>query len=387
MAFTKYLVSALAVASLAFADKSCEGDVTIENQQDAGKLSSCKKWDGDITISEKITSSISIDGVEEVTGSVIAKNSSITEFSISKLATIGDSLSLNACTYLRSLDLPSLTKVKSIKLEALPKLQTLGFTKTVSKASTIFITNTDLTSLTGINLETVVDMMVTNNPHLTEANVDKITNATGYVNFAANHKDLSISLPNLEGAHNMTFRNTSGVYIPSLVQMDGLLGFYSNFFSNFSAPNLTSTGDLVFTSNSMLQEISLKSLKSVKGGLQIANNSALEEINGFPKLATITGAIDVTGKFKKVEFPALKEVRGDANFQSTEVFGCDPFDKAKSDDVIRGKLTCREKQEKPKTGDDTSGDGGDSHTGAAPAFAQAPAGLFVALLGALQFLL
>lgn len=271
--------------------------MTIENQQDAGKLSGCRKWDGDITISEVVTSSISIESVEEVTGSIIAKNSSITEFSFQKLTTIGDSLSLSTCTYLRSLDFPSLTKSKSIRLEALPKLQTLGFTKSVSKAETIFITNTDLTSLAGINLETVVDMMVTNNPHLTEVNVDKITNATGYVNFAANHKELSIKFPNLEGAHNMTFRNTSGVEIPSLKVMDGLLGFYSNFFSNFSAPNLTSTGDLVFTSNSMVKEMTLVSLKTVKGGLQIANNSALEEVSGFPKLATITGAIDITGKF------------------------------------------------------------------------------------------
>ncbi|KAK2873383.1 hypothetical protein FQN49_002398, partial [Arthroderma sp. PD_2] len=85
MAFTKYIVPALAIASLAFADKSCEGDKTIENQEDASKLSGCSTWEGDITISNVVTSGISIDGVEKITGSLIAKNSSITEFSASKL--------------------------------------------------------------------------------------------------------------------------------------------------------------------------------------------------------------------------------------------------------------------------------------------------------------
>lgn len=277
----------------------CAGDLTIENQQDVSTLSSCEKWDGDITISENVKSSIALEGVKQVTGSLLAKNSSITELSAPNLNSIGDTLSLSTCTALRSLDMSSLTKVKILKLEALPKLQALGFTRTVSQATSILITNTDLTSLQGLDLETVGDFMVTNNPHLTEINVSKMTNITGYLNFAANHKDLSVRFPSLEGAHNMTFRNVSEASLPSLAKMDGLLGFYSNFFMNISAPNLTATGDLVFTSNSMVMNISMPKLETVKGGLQLANNSALEDIEGFPKLKLITGALDITGKFKE----------------------------------------------------------------------------------------
>ncbi|KAF3491922.1 ecm33 [Arthroderma uncinatum] len=386
MAFTKYIVPALAIASLAFADKSCEGDKTIENQEDASGLSSCSTWDGDITISNVVNSGIKIDGVQKITGSLISKNSSITELSASKLATIGDSFTINACTALRSLQFDSLTAVKFVNFEALPKLQSLGFTKGVSKANRVRITNTDLTSLTGIELEDVSDMEITNNPHLTEVNVNQITNATGYINFAANHKDLKISFPNLQSAHNMTFRNTSGVSIPSLEKMDGLLGFYSNFFMDFSASNLTGTGDLVFADNSNLNNISLPVLKTVKGAFQVANNTNLKAIDGVPKLQTVNGALDFSGKFNKVELPGLKEVRGDTNIQSTESFGCEPFDKFKSDDVIRGKLTCREKQTKPKSGTDSGSDSSTS-SGAADPSAQAPAGLLIGLLGTLQFLL
>ncbi|DAA74636.1 TPA_exp: Cell surface GPI-anchored protein [Trichophyton benhamiae CBS 112371] len=387
MAITKYLVSALAVAGLAFA-KDCAGDLTIENQQDVSTLSSCEKWDGDIVISEVVKSSISLTGVKQITGSLKAKNSSITELSAPNLNSIGDALSLSTCTALRSLDLSSLTKVKTLSLEALPKLQALGFTRTVSQATSILITNTDLTSLQGLDLETVGDFMVTNNPHLMEINVNKMTNITGYLNFAANNKQLSVKFPNLEGAHNMTFRNVSDASLPSLHKMDGLLGFYSNFFMNISAPNLTATGDLVFTSNSAVMNISMPKLETVKGGLQLANNSLLEDIEGFPALKLITGALDITGKFKTVKLPSLKEVRGDANLQSTETFGCDPWQKLKDSDVIRGKLTCRERQEKPKTGDDHSGGDEEGHKGAAAAFAKAPAAaLLIAFVGALQFFL
>ncbi|KAM5469686.1 cell wall protein Ecm33 [Microsporum audouinii] len=386
MGFTKYIVPALAVASLAFADKSCEGDITIENQQDASKLSSCSTWDGDITISNVVNSAISLDGVQKITGSLSSKNSSITEFSASKLTSIGDSFTINTCTALRSLQFDSLTAVKFINFEALPKLQALGFTKGVSKAERVRVTNTDLTSLDGINLESVTDMEVTNNPHLMMVNVNQITNATGYINFAANNKDLKISFPNLQGAHNMTFRNASSVSIPSLETMDGLLGFYSNFFEDISAPNLTKTGDLVLADNSALSNFSFPVLKTVKGAFQVANNTNLKAIDGTPKLETISGALDLSGKFDTVKLPALKEVRGDTNVQSTESFGCEPFDKLKSDDVVRGKLTCREKQDKPKTGDESDG-GSSTSSGAADPFAQAPAGFLLGLLGALQFLL
>ncbi|KAK2816017.1 hypothetical protein FQN49_008067, partial [Arthroderma sp. PD_2] len=287
-----------------------------------------------------------------------------------------------------SLQFDSLTAIKTVNFEALPKLQTLGFTKGVSKADRVRITNTDLTSLSGIALEGVTDMEITNNPHLTEVNVNQITNATGYINFAANHKDLKINFPNLQSAHNMTFRNTSSVSIPSLEKMDGLLGFYSNFFMDFTASNLTGTGDLVFADNSNLNNISLPVLKTVKGAFQVANNTNLKAIDGVPKLQTVNGALDFSGKFNKVKLPGLKEVRGDTNVQSTETFGCEPFEEFKSEDVIRGKLTCREKQEKPQSGDDTDGGDDDStSSGAADPFAQAPAGLLIGLLGTLQFLL
>ncbi|KAK2739115.1 hypothetical protein FQN57_006681 [Myotisia sp. PD_48] len=390
MAFTKYLIPALAIAGLATAQSSsCKGSKSIENQEDANGISGCRTYDGDITIEDVVKADIRFDQLERLRGSLKSKNSSITMLSAPKLATIDDSFTLSALTALTALEFDSLTSVNTIDFEALPKLQSLGFTKGVTKADRVRITNTDLYNLNGIDLESVNDMEITNNPHLTEVNVNQITNATGYINFAANHKDLKITFPNLQTAQNMTFRNTSSVQLPSLEKTDGLLGFYSNFFEDFIAPNLTSTGDLVFTDNSVLTNISLPILKTVKGAFQIANNTALKSVT-IPKLETITGALDFSGNFSKVELPNLKEIRGGFNMQSSGTFECQSFKDLRGD-VIRGEFTCRSGVKNPKSDNSGNDDGDDADTtttsGFAVPVAEAPAGILIGLLGLLQFIL
>lgn len=300
MGFIKLLLPALAITSLAAAAAGdCDG-TTIQNQGDADALSSCKTIDGDLEIAENASGTISFDNIERIAGKLTCKGAeNITELSASKLARIDDDLMLSGLTSLSSLKLDALTQVDSINLEALPRLQQLSFTKGISQASRVRITNTDLVNLNGIDLETIGDMDISNNPHLTEVNVNKITNATGFVSFSANHLDLKIKFPKLENALNMTFRNTSEVSLPSLKMTKGLLGFYSNYFEDFAAPNLTSTGDLVFNDNSNLLNISLPSLETVKGAFQIANNTNLKAVTDVPKLKTITGALDFTGNFSE----------------------------------------------------------------------------------------
>lgn len=140
-------------------------------------------------------------------------------------------------------------------------------------------------------------MEITNNPRLETVNVNRITNATGLISFAANSMGLEIRFPNLESAQNLTIRNATLVELPSLKSTRGLLGLYSNFFESFRAPNLTRTGDLVFDDNSNLRNITLPALETVSGAFQIANNTALRRFNGAPELREITGALDFTGNF------------------------------------------------------------------------------------------
>ncbi|PGH16421.1 hypothetical protein AJ79_01752 [Helicocarpus griseus UAMH5409] len=390
MAFMKYLVPALAVAGAAVAQgDSCKGPKTIENPGDASALASCTTFEGDIEIAAKVPKGpITLEGIQEITGSLTCKGAqNLTSLAAPDLESIGDTFLLSGAIELRNLQFDSLTEVGALNFEALPNLQQLSFTKGVSKAKNIRISNTDLANLKGIALNTVGDMEISNNLHLKEADVAQITNVTGFASFSANHEELKISFPNLESALNMTFRNVSSVEIPSLKKTQGLLGFYSNFFEELAAPNLTSTGDLVFADNSELTNISLPILETVKGAFQIANNTELKAVDGVPKLKTVYGALDFTGSLEKVELPGLDEVRGEFNLQTTQEFNCDALQK----EVGRvGDWVCKGKVANPQTKDGESGGNGKGNkpTGAAVPL-NIPSGMTMMALigGALGFAL
>jgi hypothetical protein len=225
--------------------------------------------------------------------------SNLTSLSAPSLNSIGQAMIFSGLITLTTASFPILTSVGSIQWDALPNLQSLNFDQGISKADSVTITNTGLTSLNGISLGTVGNFDITANTALTQVNVGNITNCTGLLNFAGNSLKLQIQFPNLVSGQNMTFRNTSGVSVPSLQSLSGQLGFFSNGFSNFAAPNLTKTGDVVFDSNSNLVNISLPRLSKVNGGFQISNNDKLTVIDGFPQLQSIVGALDFSGEFNK----------------------------------------------------------------------------------------
>ena len=229
---------------------------------------------------------------------MIADNvTQITQLSAGSLETIGDSFNLNGLTILSTLNFPRLTDVDTIDWTALPALQGLSFTTGVQKASSLSIQNTQLNSLDGINLQTVDNVLIANNNYLEEITM-QLGNITTALAIEANGRNVSANFPNLEWAFNITLRNVSSIRFPSLASLNGSLGFYSNFFDTVSAPNLTSVGgSLSFVSNEDLANASFPLLKTVGGGLQVANNTAIEDINGFQALETVGGALDFYGNF------------------------------------------------------------------------------------------
>ena len=212
---------------------------------------------------------------------------------------IDENFELNGLTILSNLNFGSLSSVKRIQWTALPALDELSFTTEVTKADEISITNTNLKSLDGINLEQVRIFDVTNNLYLSKMEL-QLGNITQQLTLQANSRDLVVSFPNLQWAYNMTFRNCSEVKLPSLASVNGSMGFVDNYFESFSAPNLTKTGpggSLVFVSNSRLTNISIPRLESIGGTYQIANNTKLDTVDGFPILKSVGGAIDFRGTF------------------------------------------------------------------------------------------
>lgn len=298
----RYVVPALALAAGAVAQSSsCSvATTTIQNAGDASALASCTTFTGTIAIATGTTDNIALDGITEIQGSLIADNvTQITQISASSLETISQTFTLNGLTILSTLNFPRLTNVDSIQWEALPALQGLSFTTGVQTASQLNIQNTQLNSLDGIDLQVVDTVYIVNNDYLEDINM-QLGNITESLTIGSNGNNVSAIFPNLIWANNMTIRNATTVSLPSLESVNGSLGFYSNEFSMLSAANLTTVGgSLSFVSNSDLTNVSMPMLKTVSGGLQVANNTELKIVDGFPKLATIGGALDFYGNFTK----------------------------------------------------------------------------------------
>lgn len=244
---------------------------------------------------------ISVDGVEKITQNLTVTGApNLATLSFGSLKSLGG-FSLGGLTVLSSLSFPQLTIVDSLNFTALPALQQLSFGNTgITQAGSILISNTGLSSLSGIsNLETVTTVNINNNANLQNISL-AITSIKGALAIEANdgyQSGLSTSFPQLETAMNLTFRNCSSVMLPSLANVSQYLGFYGNTMQTFSAPNLTTTGGLVFVDNTALTNISFPSLTAVNGSFQIANNTMLKQVNNFAQLQTVTGGLDMNGNF------------------------------------------------------------------------------------------
>jgi hypothetical protein len=350
----KYLVPALAAVGGAYAQSSCSvsGTTTIQSPADASALSACSTFSGSIAIASGLGAPVSIPGVRRITGDLVATNNSqIPSISADSLQVIGGAFKLNELQILSTLSFPQLSQVDSIQWNALAGLQLLSFTTGVNQASELNIQNTQLQTLDGINLAVVDTVFITNNNYLNDISM-QLGNITNSLNIESNGANVSAIFPNLIWANNMTFRNVSTIALNSLVAVNGSLGFYSNEFESLQCANLTTVGsnkgDLTIVSNQNLNNVSFPMLKKVGGGFSIQNNTDLMVIDGFPKLATITGAFDLYGDFTNVSAPALNEVDGAFNIQSSaQLTGCDAFQKLKSGSQIRGKYYCNGTVSKP----------------------------------------
>ena len=219
--------------------------------------------------------------------------------SADSLEEIDGTMTLDGLTRLYAVEFPKLKKVQGIKWNALPNLQTIGFTAEVTEADKINIQNTAIRSLKGINIEQVDTIFIANNGYINEVNM-QLGNVSDSMTFADNNEALKITLPNLIWATNMTFRFVGSLEMPSLETLNGSLGLYNNGFESFHAPNLTSIGEaLAIVANEKVSNISFPLLTKINDNLQIANNTNLSMIDGFPKLKSVGGAFDISGNMSE----------------------------------------------------------------------------------------
>lgn len=244
---------------------------------------------------------VEVTTVRTITGNLTVTDAiSLSSLSFGSLRSIGG-FELGGLTVLSELSMPALTEVSQLNFTALPALQTLDFGNPgLTRAESVLITNTGLSSLMGIsNLEQVDTFNINNNQALQNISL-QVTSITGALRIEANdgyQSGLTTSFPLLETATNMTFRNCSTISLPALNNVTEDLGFYGNTFETFVAPNLTSAGGLIFVDNTELTNISLPQLTAINATYQIANNTQLKQVDGFTKLSVVKGALDFSGNF------------------------------------------------------------------------------------------
>lgn len=365
---SKYLLPAVAVIGLAVAQTSIcnQATATINSQADATALAaSCSTVNGAISIGSTVVGAISLDGIQQIKGDLSVIGAvNMTGLSGKDLNSIGGTMRLNRLTILSNLGFPQLTSVLGLDWQVLNALQQLGFTTGLRKAGTVLISDTQLTTLDGINLEQVESIDINNNPYLGTFRT-QIANITKSLNINANAANLQVEFPNLLWAQNMTLRNISSISIPLLQNVTTTFGFYDSLnLAEIKAPNLTLVGgDVAFINNPTLFNISMPVLKTVGGGVTVQADKSLLTIDGFPSLKT-TGAINMSGNFTTALLPVLTDCKGTFNMQSSGNISCDPFSKYHSSKVIKGDFTCTSASTDVQNTVNTGGSG--TSSGAAP---------------------
>lgn len=336
--------SASASASQASSCGVATATYTINAQADATQVASCETVAGTVVVGTSASGPISIEGPASISGGLIVNGAvNLTSLTSTTIGSIGN-FTLQDLTVLSNLAFGALTEVGSLTAITLSALDQFTFPSTVSKASSVVIQNSFFSTLDGINLMTVESIDISNNNRLTTFST-QVANITTSANIASNGKNLAVSLPNLIWAAELTFRNVSSVTIPSLATVNGSLTFDENYFSSLSAPNLTSVGStlngkgsLALVANTAITNFTIPLLKTVGGGIQIANNSELQTIS-FPVLTTVGGAVDLTGNFTTPNLPAIKNVVGAMNIESTAEIDCTTFNKW-GGNIVQGKEFC-----------------------------------------------
>ncbi|GKT91206.1 GPI-anchored cell wall organization protein ecm33 [Colletotrichum tofieldiae] len=301
----------------------------------------CGTINGAVKIAEDITGNIDINGPKTIKGDLIVTNvTQLVGLSSSTLASVEGTFKMQGLTVLSNLQFTSLATVGSIDWVTLPALGSLVFgTAGVTKVNDILISDTFLKSLDGLNVASVDSLRINNNNQLVSYS-NQLANATKTIEINSNGPDLGITLPNLIWAGEIIIADAAKV------QMD--------------------------------------SLEVTGGGLTIQNNTLLQKVDGLPKLKQIGGAVLLRGNFTEVELPALEDVKGAFDTQSTGDIdtSCDAFNKMEGRQ-IQGDYKCRSNNTKAnEDGDSNGGSAGGSQNGSGSDNAAGIMSVNTAILGA-----
>lgn len=385
---TSKILLALAVVGIRAVSAQCSAS-TITIAAPAEATINCRTVEGSIVFDENdsLSGDINISGPQSIKGDLIINGTkNIVSLSSSTIGNIGGKFQLTGLERVSALDFTALQTVGSIEWVTLPALERIDFgTEGVTTVESVKISDTHLSSLSGLNMVSVGTFDISNNGRLTEWTT-QMTNITKLVTVAQNSDQLLVSFPKLTWAKQMEFRGIKGLSVPALKKVNDSLRFDdNNLMESFIAPNLTEAGLISFINNDALNNLSIPLLKK-SGDITIRNNQELEEIDAFPELTSVNGAVTFKGNFTDASLPKLEDVKGAFIISSTEDIKsvCDEFQKLKSSGDIQGRFTCLSENANANEGSEGSSD--DDEDGAALVSVSSSLAVVAAIAAAMQLL-
>lgn len=315
----------------------CSQDIQVESQSDLDKVNGCKKLDGSIEITGS-AGVLSINGIEEISGSLTAKNlSTLNSLTAPVLTSVGKDLDLEVLNGLTTLSFPALQAVGNLKWITMPNLDVMQLNQGVNNATSVIISDTSIRELSGINVQEVGEVNINNNRFLKNIALG-LKHVTESLQISDNAPGLEAEFLQLQWARNISFRGVSKADMPNLTHVNSSIGYVNNTISNISLPQLTTVGGgIFFVSNSELTSLSVPKLKNIGGGFQVANNTKLRRVDGFPKVESVAGAIEMLGNFSEATLPSLNQVKGGVDVESNDSgFNCTSWNDAHSNGDIQG---------------------------------------------------
>jgi hypothetical protein len=232
------------------------GSLTLKTTSDISSLIACSTFTGNIVVAADGPSTIDLSGLIAVSGNIDVENvSNLTSLSSTTLTTVS-SFTLNNLPVLSKLSFPALSNFSSLKWYDLPKLEGCVITTGAleGEIQEISILNTGIKELDWLTWPVGSQLNISGN---------------------ANLENFSIPYNSINAGSALTLRN-----------------------------------------NSALSSIDVSQVSGIYGGLQVADNSALKDLE-FEKLESIGGFVQLSGGFANISMPALNGINGALRVEAT----------------------------------------------------------------------
>lgn len=279
---------------------------TITNAVQAASIgAACQTFTGSLAIATDATDAIDISGIQRFKngGLYAANNNILPSLTGNTLTTIDDAFTLNNVTSLNAIVFPMLTSVGSLNWQALASLYSVTLTSGISTANSVQIIDTQLSDLTGFNLDTINTLTISNNRQLSDVNLN-LKSITGEVVISnSQNGDMpTVEFESLQYAVNISLYGVSSFEVPELKVVNNTFGVYSSSLSSLLLPNLTTVGGFFINDSPQLANLSVPKLDLVTGAISLIDDTGLNGTIAFPALTAVRGAVAIDGAFTRYVF-------------------------------------------------------------------------------------